>query len=132
MQHRIYERAGTYYLDVRVDGKRHRRSLDTGDRKEAEARAKIALDTLALATPRVGYLRLEDALTAVAKSKTNAGTREMYTYKARSICKVLPADGNILCLKSFPYSVSHGRTCAPGSLLRCPRSPPRTSPGSGS
>jgi integrase len=98
MQHRIYERAGTYYLDVRVDGKRHRRSLDTGDRKEAEARAKIALDTLALATPRVGYLRLEDALTAVAKSKTNAGTREMYTYKARSICKVLPADGNILCL----------------------------------
>jgi integrase len=98
MHHRIYERDGTYYLDVRVHGKRHRRSLDTGDREEAEARAKIAIETLSLATPRVGYLRFEDALMAVANAKANKATRQGDTYKVRSICKVLPADGNLLCL----------------------------------
>ncbi len=99
MQYRLFQREGsdTWYLDVRLP-KRYRRSLDTGNREEAEARAKIALDTLALATPTVGYVGLKDALTAVVGTKKNDDTKSSYTAKLRVICKHLPGDGNLLCL----------------------------------
>lgn len=80
---RLYQRAGTWYTDIRHGGKRTRRSCGTGSRRDAEAVARRILIDLAIAPPSSGRSFYE-CLVVWARAETRNGTDQSIIRQVRA------------------------------------------------